>query len=45
MEHDAGHGASAPALLANPLHWADVTDHRDLAGQPRFVTARRIVRD
>jgi release factor glutamine methyltransferase len=45
MEHDAGHGASAPALLGNPLHWADVTDHRDLAGQPRFVTARRIVRD
>jgi release factor glutamine methyltransferase len=45
MEHDASHGASALALLENPLHWADVTDHRDLAGRSRFVTARRIVRD
>jgi release factor glutamine methyltransferase len=41
MEHDAGHGASVTALLGDPLHWADVTDQRDLTGRARFVTARR----
>ena len=31
-----------PALLAARRVLADVTDHVDLAGRPRFVTARRV---
>jgi release factor glutamine methyltransferase len=39
VEHDDSHGEAVPALLRG---WADVADHRDLAGRPRFATARRL---
>jgi release factor glutamine methyltransferase len=39
VEHDATHGETVPALLRNG--WRDVTDHRDLAGRPRYTTAVR----
>jgi release factor glutamine methyltransferase len=42
IEHDAGPGESVPALLAVRRVLADVQDHPDLAGRPRFVTARRV---
>lgn len=42
IEHDASQGESAPALLAVRRVLADVEDHEDLAGRPRFVTARRV---
>ncbi len=40
-EHADAQGASAPAVFADSGRWADVSDHRDLADRPRFVTARR----
>jgi release factor glutamine methyltransferase len=42
VEHDDSHGEAVPALLAADGRFADVTDHRDLAGRPRFATARRL---
>lgn len=39
-EHADVQGESAPAVLATTGRWAEVQDHRDLAGRPRFVTAR-----
>ncbi len=42
IEHDASQGESVPALLSARRVLADVTDHDDLAGRPRFVTARRV---
>ncbi len=41
VEHDDTHGTSVPRLLAADDRWRDVTEHRDLAGRPRFCTARR----
>jgi release factor glutamine methyltransferase len=41
MEHDETHGGSVPALLRADGRWHEVVDHRDLAGRPRYVTARR----
>ena len=38
VEHADAQGASVPAVFRA---WTDVTDHRDLAGRPRFTTARR----
>lgn len=38
-EHADAQGESAPAVFAG--RWADVRDHDDLAGRPRFLTARR----
>jgi release factor glutamine methyltransferase len=38
VEHADVQGESVPAVFR---HWADVQDHRDLAGRPRFTTARR----
>jgi release factor glutamine methyltransferase len=40
FEHADVQGESAPAVFAATGRWADVRDHRDLAGRPRFVTAR-----
>ncbi|GAB3196425.1 peptide chain release factor N(5)-glutamine methyltransferase [Nocardioides hungaricus] len=39
-EHADVQGESAPAVFAATGRWADVRDHRDLAGRPRFTTAR-----
>jgi release factor glutamine methyltransferase len=39
-EHADVQGESAPAVFAGTGRWADVADHRDLAGRPRYVTAR-----
>jgi release factor glutamine methyltransferase len=42
MEHDDTQGGSVPALLEGRRVLADVADHNDLNGRPRFVTARRV---
>lgn len=42
MEHDAAHGESMPGLLADDGAWEAIQDHDDLAGRPRWVTARRV---
>jgi release factor glutamine methyltransferase len=39
-EHADVQGESAPAVFSGTGRWVDVRDHRDLAGRPRFVTAR-----
>jgi release factor glutamine methyltransferase len=39
-EHADLQGESAPAVFATAGRWADVRDHRDLAGRPRYLTAR-----
>lgn len=41
IEHDDSHGESLPTLLATRKVLTDIVDHHDLAGRPRFVTARR----
>jgi release factor glutamine methyltransferase len=38
VEHSDRQGVSAPAVFAG---WDDVTDHQDLTGRDRFVTARK----
>lgn len=40
-EHADVQGSSAPGVFAASGNWIDVRDHPDLAGRPRFVTARR----
>lgn len=42
IEHDDTQGESLPALIRATGRFADVTDHPDLAGRPRFVTATRM---
>jgi release factor glutamine methyltransferase len=39
-EHADLQGESAPGVFASAGRWADVRDHRDLAGRPRYLTAR-----
>jgi release factor glutamine methyltransferase len=39
VEHADAQGESAPAVFA--ARWSDVRDQQDLAGRPRFVTARK----
>ena len=39
-EHADVQGESAPAVFAAAGRWTDVRDHRDLAGRPRYLTAR-----
>ena len=39
VEHAEAQGDTAPAVFAG--RWAEVRDQRDLAGRPRYVTARR----
>lgn len=41
LEHDDTHHATVPALLRAAGDWTDVADHLDLAGRPRYATARR----
>lgn len=43
-EHADVQGASAPAVFAGSGNWLDVRDSCDLAGRPRFVSARRAPR-
>ncbi|MFC4783760.1 peptide chain release factor N(5)-glutamine methyltransferase [Nocardioides sp. MAHUQ-72] len=40
FEHADVQGESAPAVFAGTGRWTEVRDHLDLAGRPRFVTAR-----
>ncbi|MET3803425.1 release factor glutamine methyltransferase [Nakamurella sp. UYEF19] len=42
IEHDDTQGESVPGLLSSRRVLADVVDHQDLTGRPRFVTARRV---
>ena len=39
-EHADVQGDSAPGVFVAAGRWSDVRDHRDLAGRPRFLTAR-----
>ena len=39
-EHADVQGESAPAVFARAGRWSDVRDNPDLAGRPRYVTAR-----
>lgn len=39
-EHADVQGESAPAVFAATGRWVEVVDHRDLAGRPRYLTAR-----
>ncbi|MDR7251198.1 release factor glutamine methyltransferase [Nocardioides sp. BE266] len=39
-EHADVQGESAPGVFAASGRWLDVADHRDLAGRPRYLTAR-----
>ena len=40
-EHADLQGESAPRVFTAAGRWSEVVDHRDLAGRPRYVTARR----
>jgi len=40
VEHDDTQGEAVPALLAGDGRYDEIEDHRDLAGRPRFTTAR-----
>ena len=40
VEHDDSHGEVVPRLLTEG-GWTEVSDHTDLAGRPRYATARR----
>lgn len=39
-EHADLQGESAPGVFAATGRWCEVRDHRDLAGRPRYLTAR-----
>jgi len=39
-EHADLQGSTAPAVFTGAGRWADVRDHQDLAGRPRYLTAR-----
>lgn len=39
-EHADLQGESAPGVFSATGRWSDVRDHRDLAGRPRYLTAR-----
>ena len=39
-EHADVQGESAPGVFSATGRWREVTDHRDLAGRPRYLTAR-----
>jgi len=41
VEHADLQGRTAPAVFARTGRWADVADHRDLAGRDRYLTATR----
>jgi release factor glutamine methyltransferase len=39
-EHADVQGEAAPGVFRDAERWADVRDHRDLAGRDRYLTAR-----
>ncbi|GAB2883665.1 peptide chain release factor N(5)-glutamine methyltransferase [Nocardioides pacificus] len=39
-EHADLQGVAAPAVFSSVGRWSEVRDHRDLAGRPRYLTAR-----
>jgi release factor glutamine methyltransferase len=39
-EHADAQGEAAPAIFSASGRWSQVRDHRDLAGRPRYLTAR-----
>jgi release factor glutamine methyltransferase len=41
VEHHDTQGEAVAQLLTRDGRWSDVADHADLAGRPRFATARR----
>lgn len=41
IEHDDSHGIAVPRLLAATGQFTTIADEPDLAGRPRFATARR----
>jgi release factor glutamine methyltransferase len=41
VEHADLQGESAPGVFRAARRWVSVTDHEDLTGRPRFVTAER----
>jgi len=43
IEHADVQGGALPRLLAGTGDWSEIADHLDLAGRPRFTTARRAV--
>ena len=43
-EHADVQEESAPRCSSGTGSWSEVRDHLDLAGRPRFVTARRVAR-
>ncbi|HEX5540222.1 MAG TPA: peptide chain release factor N(5)-glutamine methyltransferase [Micromonospora sp.] len=45
VEHDDTHAEAVPALLRAIGCFTEIVDHHDLAGRPRFVTARRTATD
>ncbi|WP_106275438.1 peptide chain release factor N(5)-glutamine methyltransferase [Geodermatophilus tzadiensis] len=45
IEHADQQGSALPALVRAHGAFGDVADHPDLAGRPRFTTARRAARD
>lgn len=45
VEHDDTHGGSVPALLSARRVLGEVEGYADLAGRPRFATARRVPAD
>jgi len=40
VEHAEVQADAVPQVFRAAGRWADVEDHRDLAGRPRFTTAR-----
>lgn len=42
IEHDDSHGHAVPEIMRRGGVFTDVSDHTDLAGRPRFATARRL---
>ncbi|MGL4306545.1 MAG: peptide chain release factor N(5)-glutamine methyltransferase [Mycobacteriaceae bacterium] len=42
VEHDDSHGSRVADLFTARRVFGDVAEHRDLAGKPRFVVARRV---
>ncbi|MEV4641670.1 peptide chain release factor N(5)-glutamine methyltransferase [Actinoplanes sp. NPDC049548] len=42
IEHDDVHAEAVPALLAADGRFTEVVAHEDLAGRPRYATARRV---